>query len=237
MEPLPWYKSAIIRQQIVAFVLAAFGLFKFKSDLDIDATVGAILAGVAAIIPVWTILTRLFKPSPNMTVTAANKEAQLKADGKMVEPVADRTPQAQSGFARVGLLLMLGVISGGVVVVGSMTGCAVNPNKTAQTAEQQGDAVYGEVTILTEQGAAILQDASVADSLKRPIAQAIVDAKPIKDSLQDSLILYSQVKAQVAAGTNTQERLAVVDRELAGWIAQAQPLINKLAAAIAGARK
>lgn len=119
----------------------------------------------------------------------------------------------------------------------ALSACAINPHKTAQTVEQHGDAVYGELTILKEQGARVLQDASVPDLVKRPIAQAIVDAKPVTDSLQDSLILYARVKAEVAAGGNTQEQLALVDRELAGWLAQAQPIINKLVSALAGARK
>lgn len=122
-----------------------------------------------------------------------------------------------------------------LILLAAISACAANPHKTAQTTEQHADAVYGELTILKEQGARILNDATVSDAVKRPIAEIIVEAKPVTDGMQDSLNLYSQIKAQVAAGTNTQARLAVVDRELAGWIAQAQPLINRLIAA--GVRK
>lgn len=119
----------------------------------------------------------------------------------------------------------------------SVSGCVVNPHKTAQSVEQQGDATYGELVIAKEQGAKILQDATVSDVVKRPIAQTIVEAKPVTDGMQDTLILYSQIRADVPAGQTQQERLATVDRELAGWIAKAQPIISKLIAAIAGARK
>jgi hypothetical protein len=123
------------------------------------------------------------------------------------------------------------------MLVLALAACTVNPHKTAQTVEQQGDAVYGELVIAKEQGAKILQDASVSDSVKKPIAQLIVKAKPVTDNLQSSLVLYARVKADVASGASTEDKLAVVNRELAGWIAQAQPLITQLVQAVAGARK
>lgn len=118
-----------------------------------------------------------------------------------------------------------------------LAACAANPHKTAQTGEQQGDAVYGELVIAKEQGVKILQDASVSNDVKRPIAQLIVKAKPVTDGLQDTLVLYSKVKADVASGASTEDKLAIVNRDLAGWIAQAQPLINELVSAVSGARK
>lgn len=124
-----------------------------------------------------------------------------------------------------------------LVLLASVSACSVNPHKTAQSLEQQGDATYGELVIAKEQGAKILQDASVSDAVKRPIAQLIVKSKPVTDNLQSTLILYSKVKADIASGASTEDKLAVVNRELAGWIAQAQPLIADLVNAIAGARK
>jgi hypothetical protein len=123
------------------------------------------------------------------------------------------------------------------MLVLALAACTVNPHKTAQTIEQQGDAVYGELVVAKEQGVKILQDASVSDSVKKPIAQLIVKSKPVTDNLQASLVLYSRVKADVASGASTEDKLAVVNRELAGWIAQAQPLITELVAAVSGARK
>jgi hypothetical protein len=67
---LEWFQSAIIRQQIVAFLVALLTLIGVTTDVDIDATVGAIMAGVAALIPLYTIATRLFKPTPPITETA-----------------------------------------------------------------------------------------------------------------------------------------------------------------------
>lgn len=119
----------------------------------------------------------------------------------------------------------------------ALAACAVKPFETAQTVEQRGDAAYGALVIAKEQGAKILQDPSVSDAVKRPIAQLIVDSKPVTDQLQASLVLYTQVKAEVAAGASKEERLAIVDRELAGWIARAQPIIDALVKAVTEARK
>jgi hypothetical protein len=123
------------------------------------------------------------------------------------------------------------------MLVLALAACAVNPHKTAQTFEQEGDATYGELVIAKEQGAKILQDASVSDVVKRPIAQLIVKAKPVTDGLQDTIVLYDEVKAGIASGASTEEQLAIVNRDLAGWIAKAQPLITELVAAVSGARK
>lgn len=224
MDPkLPWYQSAIVRQQIVQAVTALTALLGVNlGDFDVDATLVNIFAGIAGAVAVWTLLTRLFKPAPPITDAAAAKELDRKIAAK------------QGGFFRPAFAAVLAVVS--IVALALLSGCQVNPHKTAQTVEQHGDAVFGELTILKEQGARVIQDATVSDQVKRPIAEAIVAAKPATDGLQDSLILYAKVRAEVAAGTSTPERLAIVDRELAGWIAQAQPIISKLAAAIAGAR-
>ena len=82
-DTIPWYSSSIVRQQIVMIIVGAIGLFGVTTDLDVDATVGAVLAGVAAIIPVWTLLSRLFQPTPPITETAVKKEAEMKAEGKL----------------------------------------------------------------------------------------------------------------------------------------------------------
>lgn len=237
MDTIPWYQSAIIRQQIAQIVVALTALLGVNlGGLDVDATLVSIFAGIAAVVAVWTMVTRILKPAPNLSVTAIKKEVELVADRKI--PPSPTGPGSQRGFFRTSVAVMiLALGSLATVAVVGLPGCVANPHKTAQTVEQHADAIYGEVTILKEQGARILQDASVSDVVKRPIAEAIVAAKPISDGLQDSLILYGQVKADLAAGTGSTERLAVVDRELAGWIAKAQPIITRLTSALGGARK
>jgi hypothetical protein len=118
-----------------------------------------------------------------------------------------------------------------------LAACAANPFQTAQTVEQKGDALYGSYVIAKEQGAAILQTASVTDEVKRPVAQAMVDSKPVGDALQDSLIQYASVKAQVDQGTTPQDRLVIVEQNVSDWITKATPLINRLIDAVGGLLK
>lgn len=230
MESLPWYKSAILRQQIVQVLVAATALFGINTGtIDLDSTVASIFAGIAGVIAVWTFITRLIKPAPNLTATAAAKEDELRDAGKL---------PTQRGFFRPdAAVLALILASLAALAVSTMSGCAANPHRTAQTSEQQADALYGEFVIAKEQGARILQDAGVSDQVKRPIAEAIVAAKPVTDGLQDALILYSDVEAAVSSGASSADKLAIVERDLATWIARAQPLVARLTAAIAGARK
>lgn len=232
MDPtIPWYQSAIVRQQIVQIVVALTALLGVNlGDFDVDKTLMSIFAGIAGVVGVWTLITRIFKPAPNLSATAVRKEVEL-VQRKEIPP--SPTGPAR-GFFRPAFAALLAGIA--FVALGLLAGCQVNPHKTAESVEQHGDAAYGQLTILKEQGAHMLEDPSVSDDVKRPIAETIVAAKPITDGLQDTLILYGQVKASVASGVSTAEQLAVVDRELAGWIARAQPIISKLAAAIAGAR-
>lgn len=87
-ESIPWYRSAIIRQQIVQIIIAGLALAGITTDVDWSTTVEALFAGIAAGVAVWTVITRLFKPSPNMSMTAAVKEKELTAAGKIQEPKA-----------------------------------------------------------------------------------------------------------------------------------------------------
>jgi hypothetical protein len=118
-----------------------------------------------------------------------------------------------------------------------LAACSTNPFKTAQTVEQKSDALYGSYVIAKEQGVTILQNESIPDEAKRPLAQVMVDSKALADELQNSLIHYSTVKAQIAQGSTSQERLAIVERELNGWIVKATPVINKLIETVGGLLK
>jgi hypothetical protein len=113
-----------------------------------------------------------------------------------------------------------------------LAACTSNPFKTAETPEQTADALYGSYTIAAEQGAQLLQDATIADNLKRPVAEAIVAAKGPANSFQDALIQYSTVRAQLAAGATTQDKLVIAQQNVDRWLLEAKPLIDKLIAAV-----
>lgn len=75
---IPWYRSAIARQQIVQVVTALLLLFGVQSEaIDVDRTVGVVLAVISGGTAVWTLLTRLYKPTPPITEEAAQRLAKM----------------------------------------------------------------------------------------------------------------------------------------------------------------
>lgn len=164
METLPWYKSAIVRQQIAAFLIAALGLFKITTDIDIDATLTTVFACVAALIPVWTIITRIFKPAPNLTQKAVQKEIELVAKG---DAPASPTGAAskQGGFFQLGSgvgIVLLAIMP--LVCAHFIAGC-VSTQAAYKAAPLHGEAIVDTAYVLAEHYDAILIEAnSLKDS-------------------------------------------------------------------------
>jgi hypothetical protein len=119
-----------------------------------------------------------------------------------------------------------------LLLLAAWGGCTSNPFKTAETAEQTADALYGTYAIAQVQGERILKDAAISDEVKRPIAEAMVAAQGPANSFQDALIQYSAVSAQLAAGTTTQDKLVIAQQNVDHWLAEAKPLIDQLIAAV-----
>lgn len=118
-----------------------------------------------------------------------------------------------------------------------LAACTVNPFRTAQTAEQKGDALYGQYVIAKEQGALLLENTTISDGQKLRLAQAMVASKDVADSLQDALIQYSTIKGQLESGDgDARTRLAIAEQNIGAWIVQSQPIIDELVAAVGGLR-
>lgn len=105
-----------------------------------------------------------------------------------------------------------------LLLLSMLAGCQTNPFRTAQTIEQKGDAIHGVYVIAKEQGAILLNDATLTDEAKRPLAELMVKSKKPADTLQDTVIALGN-----GTGTAAQVQAA---------IAAAQPLINQLVAAL-----
>lgn len=143
METIPWYKSSILRQQIVQFSIAALTLFGVASDdINIDDTLGAIFGGVAGLTALWTFITRLYKAHRPITVDAAIKtEAMVK--------------RGQGGFVRPFALVMLLICA--VTSLSLLPGCVGSGTREAYSAAQNiGEQAY----VLTEQYATLVEQAA-----------------------------------------------------------------------------
>jgi hypothetical protein len=79
-----WYQSAILRQQIGQLLVAGIGIFGYAVDsAAVNDAIAAIFAGIGGLIALKTIFTRLFRPSPNLTLAAQQKENELRMAGKI----------------------------------------------------------------------------------------------------------------------------------------------------------
>lgn len=160
---MPWYKSAILQSQIVAFVMAALSFFNITTDFDLKETVAAVFAGVGALAAVYAFIKRLTAPSPNLTLAADRKERELIAEGKLAPAQAthavvvsmgkSETASAaaalkdrQSGSARIGLLSALALIA---------VGCT-----STYAAYRSADTLEEQAYVLTEHYAALVHEAA-----------------------------------------------------------------------------
>jgi hypothetical protein len=176
METLPWYKSAIVRQQIVQLVAALVALVGINTGgIDLDATVASIFGGIAAVIAVWTLLTRIFKPAPNLSQTAAAKEVELVVRGDI--PAQNPT---QRGFARPGVMLLLAALAT-VATIAISSGCA-GTTSAYKAAQSLPDTAY----VVTEHYAAVLNEATgiasqpdVPAEVKAALQKAAAAVQPI----------------------------------------------------------
>lgn len=181
METTPWYQSAIVRQQITQLVVALTALFGVNlGGLDVDATLVSIFAGIAALIAVYTTVTRIFKPAPNLSQTAAKKEVEMVADGKI--PPSPTGPGSQRGFVRGGALFVLaGVAIVCGLVAGSMTGCA-GTRDAYRASESVSDTAYivaEHYSAVVKEAANIAQNPATPPEVKAALKAADAAARPL----------------------------------------------------------
>ena len=119
-----------------------------------------------------------------------------------------------------------------LAAVSVLTGCGslrqYNPVSYAETPEQRAYAVYGSFTVAEEQGAVLIQDASVSDSIKLSIQRADAKAKPIADKTLAAADAVALARRDLALGTSTEEKLKIFSDNLANWYTTFVPLVNDL---------
>jgi hypothetical protein len=151
MDPtIPWYQSAIVRQQIVQIVVALTALVGVNlGDFKVDETLTSIFAGIAGLVGVWTLVTRIFKPAPNLSQTAVNKEIEMVADRKIPPSPTGK----QSGFFRLSLAVFVGLFA--LSVISLLPGCA-GTSAAYKAAQGLPDTAY----VVAEHYAAVVKEAA-----------------------------------------------------------------------------
>lgn len=144
MEKIPWYESAIVRQQVIMIVVGLAGVLKLATDIDIDATVTAVFAGIAAVMPVWTMITRLTKAHPPLTDAAALREDAVQKE--LTAKAAGR----QGGFVRAGMLGVLLALGSITVLSVTTAGCETIGVPAAKTFNERLAVGYVSVTAVRD---------------------------------------------------------------------------------------
>lgn len=224
METVPWYQSAIIRQQIAQVVLAATALFGVNlGGLDVDATLVSIFAGIAGVIAVWTTITRIVKPAPNLSARAANKEVELVAAGKI--PPSPTGPASERGWSRVDSMMAL--LAVGSLAAALVAGC-VGTTAAYKTSASVADTAYvvaEHYAAVVKEAADLAQNPTTSADVKEALKSADRNVKPLivgdpatgRPGLQELAARYNAVKN---AQTEAELQAAVNDavRELAKLI-------------------
>jgi len=161
---LPWYQSAIVRQQIVQLLVAGTALFGVNlGGIDLDNVVASIFAGIAALVAIWTIITRLTKPAP--AITDAAQAAELERARKL----------KQGGFFRPALVMCLALACAGLAFV-VLPGCA-NTKAAYEAARASDNALADTAYVVTEHYAAVLHEAA-------ELAASPTTPESVKDALK-----------------------------------------------------
>lgn len=214
METIPWYKSAIIRQQIVQLIVAGLALAGITTDVDWSQTVELLFGGIAAAVAVWTVITRLFKPAPNLTATATAKEQELIAKGTL--------PKKQAGFAMPSVLYCL--FAGALVAV-FLSACAGTKAayRAADNLPDRAFVIAEHYAVLVREAADIAQNPATPQSVREALKVADQHAKPfiVGDSARGLPSLKELADAYQATRTAQTE-------------AELQAALNNAVVAVAG---
>lgn len=225
MQSIPWYQSAILRQQVVQILLAGFGLFHVAVGIDLDAWVAAVFTAAGGGVAIWTIITRLVKPAPNLTAKAEAKEQQLVAAGKL------------KGFARPSMLLILAIIGLVGVMLSGCTGTGA-AYKAAEAAREQSGSLEATAYVVTRHYRNLLREAadlkeagSLAPSIVLQLQAAerattplfIGDVEHGVPSLRDLAKTYDDALAAFNAARTAETAKAIADanRELQAALSKA----------------
>lgn len=121
----------------------------------------------------------------------------------------------------------------------ALAGCATSPKApydAAELPEQKAFAVYGVFVIYEEQGAAMVEDPRTLEAVKQAIKTVDAKAKPVVDAMLDSALLVMDVRAKLAKGETTVDKLVIASQSLQHWLDQAKPLVDSLVNIVNGGK-
>jgi hypothetical protein len=129
---------------------------------------------------------------------------------------------------------MRSILLGVACLMLTLSGCKslTAPMAVADTAEQKAFALYGTFVAFEEVGASLAVDQTTPAAVRAAIKQADATAKPAADALLGAARQVLKVKAEIGAGTSSEDRLAIVNANLLQWVTESQPKILALQCAV-----
>lgn len=123
-----------------------------------------------------------------------------------------------------------------VLALSACEGCTnlKGPSEVAETSEQQAYALYGQFVIAEEAAAGIVEDPGTPQEVRETIAQADAIAKDVADDLLAASRSVMRIRAEIAAGKSTEEKLNLAIINLDKWVAEAKPKIQALVSSLSG---
>lgn len=124
------------------------------------------------------------------------------------------------------------------LTVGLLAGCqTANPVGSAERPETVALALTGSYTIVAEAAAAIVTNPATPPEVKASLKAVDAAAYPVVKQLQPLAAEVAHIRADLATGATTDEKLLVATTKLNDWITRAAPLIQNLTDAVRGAKR
>lgn len=216
MDPIPWYKSQVLRALLVGFVAFALKTAGLADQFpNADGIVDVILNAIQMGAGLWVAYARIRHPNPPVTLKA---------------PPADPS-KLQSIAAVLCTLALAAVMSLGLM------GCESLGLTKGQTPEQRAAALLGDFNLYQRASLQVGNDATVVPEVRKAVLDAAIAAKPAADSLDSALLDYRSIKRQLDAGTTTNDKASIAAANLQGWIQKVTPLVTQLRSLVEGAKK
>ena len=185
----------------------------------------ATMGGAVAVVLIWILkLAAGIEPGPEVVVAITT----------IVQGVVQALYSLIRGFSPKATVRTPWWLVVPLLAVFWLAGCAGNPVKEAETAEQKAFAAYGLFVVLEERAASLMAEPTVSDATKLRIQRLDARLKPMADSVLGTARLAQEVRDEVAAGEGTEARLQTITRELNGWLLRFLPLLDDFKSAVRG---
>jgi hypothetical protein len=215
MDPIPWYRSNVLRGLLVAivsYVLTLLGISERFPDVGVHVDNGLKFIEFAAL--AYSAWARIRSPiQPVVASQAAADRATLK-----LHPLA------------VALLCL-------VVLLPVLGACTALGLTSGQTGEQRASALLGDFTLYQKASLQVGSDETVLPEVRKRVLDAAIAAKPAADELDKALRQYRLIKRQLEAGETTDQKVAIAAVNLQNWIQQVGPLVTQLRTLVEGVEK